>query len=125
MNPTGAEVGKGDEAGRRGSPTASPLGTSAFGSEVAGLDNPDFIYGYYIDRMLQLIDNNWTRPGVTGRVRTIVHFRILRNGQIEDLEIVETSGYSAFDIAALRAIDRCTKALQQGRGQRTIIMLDL
>ncbi len=83
---------------------ASPLGTSAFGSEVAGLDNPDFTYGYYIDRMLQLIDKNWTRPGVTGRVRTIVHFRVARDGRIEDLEIVETSGYSAFDIAALRAV---------------------
>ncbi len=100
-----ADVGKGDESGRRGSATGNPLGSSAFGSSIAGLEDPDFGYGYYIDRLLQLIDANWTRPPVGGEVKAVVYFRIQRNGQIADLKIAQPSGYNAFDLAALRAVE--------------------
>ncbi len=100
----GAEFAKGDEAGRRGSATGSTAGTSAFGSEIATLDNPDFTYGYYIDGLLRKIDANWFRPSVGNQVRAIVHFRILRQGAIDQLEIVEPSGINSFDLAALRAV---------------------
>jgi periplasmic protein TonB len=99
-----ADVGKGDEVGRRGSATGNPLGSSAFGSSIAGLEDPDFGYGYYIDRLLQLIDANWTRPPVGGEVRAVVYFRIQKSGQIADLRIEQPSGYNAFDLAALRAV---------------------
>jgi TonB family protein len=101
---SGAEIPKGDEAGRRGSAAGNPLGTSAFGSAIAGLEDPNFGYGYYIDRLLQLIDANWNRPALGNEVRAVLHFRILRNGQIEDLRVVESSGYNSFDLAALRAV---------------------
>ncbi|HXU44357.1 MAG TPA: energy transducer TonB [Thermoanaerobaculia bacterium] len=100
----GAEIGKGQEAGRRGSPIASPTGTAALGSEIAGLDNPDFTYGYYIDRLLERIDANWVRPPVGDRIRAIVHFRIAKGGTIDQLEMRESSGINAFDLAALRAV---------------------
>jgi TonB family protein len=99
-----ADVGKGDELGRRGSSTGNPLGSSAFGSSIAGLEDPDFGYGYYIDRLLQLIDANWTRPPVGGEVKTVVFFRIQKSGQITDLRVEQPSGYNAFDLAALRAV---------------------
>ena len=57
------------EAGRRGAPAGNPLGTSAFGSEIAGLDNPDFKFGYYIDRLLAAIDAKWVRPPLGNEVR--------------------------------------------------------
>ncbi|HEV7518238.1 MAG TPA: hypothetical protein VGR07_18215, partial [Thermoanaerobaculia bacterium] len=57
-----AAVGKGDEIGRRGSAAGNPLGTSGLGSQIAGIEDPEFGYGYYLDRLLQLIDANWTRP---------------------------------------------------------------
>ncbi len=101
---SGAEIPKGDEAGRRGSAAASPLGTSAFGSAIAGLEDPNFGYGYYIDRLLQLIDANWNRPALGNEVRAVLHFRIRRNGDIEDLRVAESSGYNSFDLAALRAV---------------------
>lgn len=105
-NPAGTAA-QGDpegEAGRRGSPTGNPLGTSAFGSEIAGLDNPDFTYGYYIDQLLSAIDANWVRPPLGGEVRAIIHFRIERNGEISDLRVAESSGYNSFDLAAVRAV---------------------
>lgn len=105
-NPAGTAA-QGDpegEPGRRGSPTGNPLGTSAFGSEIAGLDNPDFTYGYYIDQLLSAIDANWVRPSLGGEVRAIIHFRIERNGKISDLRVAESSGYNSFDLAALRAV---------------------
>jgi protein TonB len=94
----------GEEAGRRGSPSGSALGTTAYGSQIAGFDNPDFTYGYYIDQLLAAIDANWVRPPVGDKVRAIVTFRIQRDGSITDLKIAEPSGYNAFDLAALRAV---------------------
>jgi colicin import membrane protein len=103
--PNATAVGEtGDQAGRRGAPTGSPLGTTAFGSQIAGLDNPDFTYGYYLDRLLSLIDANWVRPSMGSGVRAIVSFRIQRDGSLADLRISESSGYNSFDLAALRAV---------------------
>jgi protein TonB len=102
--PAAPQATPGTEVGRRGSPTGTPLGSSSFGSEIAGLDNPDFTYGYYIDQLLAAIDSNWVRPPVGDRVRAIVSFRIQRNGSITDLRVAEASGFNAFDLAALRAV---------------------
>jgi TonB family protein len=105
-NPAGtAAQGTPDgEAGRRGAPTGSPLGTTAFGSEIAGLDNPDFTYSYYIDQLLSAIDANWVRPSLGDGVRAIIAFRIGRDGSLSALEVAESSGYNSFDLAALRAV---------------------
>ncbi len=108
----------GEEAGRRGSPTGSPLGTTSFGSEIAGLDNPDFKYDYYIDQLLSAIDSNWTRPPVGDRVRAIVSFRIQRDGGITELRVTEASGYNSFDLAALRAVQNAAPFPPLPRGYR-------
>ncbi|MGB3563131.1 MAG: energy transducer TonB [Thermoanaerobaculia bacterium] len=89
---------------RMGSPTGSSLGTSAFGAAVGGLDNPDFVYSYYIDQMLALISANWLRPSLGSGVEAVVYFRINRDGQISDVRIIRSSGYNSFDLAGLRAV---------------------
>ena len=105
-NPAGTAVqGTPDgEAGRRGGPTGNPLGTSGFGSEIAGLDNPDFKFGYYIDQLLGAIDAKWVRPPLGDGVRAIIAFRIERDGSLTGLQVAESSGYNSFDLAALRAV---------------------
>lgn len=103
--PNATAVGEtGDQAGRRGGASGSPLGTTAFGSQIAGLDNPDFTYGYYLDRLLSLIDANWVRPSMGSGVRAVISFRIERDGALADLRVSESSGYNSFDLAALRAV---------------------
>jgi TonB family protein len=94
----------GDQAGRRGGADGTPLGTTAFGSHIAGVDNPDFTYSYYLDRLLSLIDANWTRPSLGGGVYAVITFHIQRDGSLSDLRIGQSSGYNSFDLAALRAV---------------------
>ncbi|HET9226513.1 MAG TPA: TonB family protein [Thermoanaerobaculia bacterium] len=94
----------GDQLGRRGGPRGNPLGTTAFGSEVGSLDNPDFTFGYYLDRMLSLIDAQWARPGMGSGVKAVIFFRINRDGSMSDLRVEQSSGYNSFDLAALRAV---------------------
>ena len=94
----------GDQLGRRGGPRGNPLGTTAFGSEVGGLDNPDFTYAYYLDRLLSLIDAQWQRPAMGSGVKAVIFFRIGRDGGMSDLQVEQSSGYNSFDLAALRAV---------------------
>jgi protein TonB len=96
------------EAGRRGAPTGNPLGTTAFGSQIAGLDNPDFKFGYYIDQLLSAIDSKWTRPPLGNDVKAVLSFRIQRDGSLTGLQVAQSSGYNSFDLAALRAVQNAS-----------------
>lgn len=85
----------------------SPLGAAAglaLGAAIAGLENPDFTYGYYVDQMLSLISTNWVRPPVGSGVEAIVYYRIQRDGRVTELRIVHSSGINSFDLAVLRAV---------------------
>ncbi len=91
------------QGSERGSASALALGAA-----VAGLDNPDFVYGYYVDQMLSLIQRNWVRPLVGSGVEATVHYRIQRDGRIVDVRIAVSSGINSFDLAALRAVQAST-----------------
>jgi len=91
-------------AARPGSPEGSPTGLATMGAAVAGLDNPDFTYGYYVEQMLTLIRAQWVRPPLGGGIEAVLHFAIGRDGRIAEVRIVQSSGYSSFDLAALRAL---------------------
>jgi TonB family protein len=109
-NPAGTAP-RGDdngEAGRRGAPGANPLGTTSFGSQIAGLDNPDFKFGYYIDQLLGAIDSKWVRPPLGNEVKATISFRILRDGSITPPQVATSSGYNSFDLAALRAVQNAS-----------------
>jgi TonB family protein len=101
----------------RAEPAAEPLpeGSArgavsglALGASVAGLDNPDFTYGYYVDQMLKLIQNNWVRPMVGSGVEATIYYRIARDGRIVECRIERSSGINSFDLAALRAVQAST-----------------
>ena len=87
-------------------PAGDPRGRadSPFTATVGGVDNPTFTYGYYLDRMLLLIRAKWSRPPLGSGVEATVHFRIQRDGSVEKIELVSSSGYNSFDLAALRAL---------------------
>ena len=80
----------------------------AVGAAVAGLDNPDFVYGYYVDQMLAMIQRNWVRPMVGSGVEATVNYRIQRDGRIAEVRIATSSGINSFDLAALRAVQAST-----------------
>ncbi|MGE0639153.1 MAG: energy transducer TonB [Thermoanaerobaculia bacterium] len=87
----------------RGSERGSVSGL-AMGASVAGLDNPDFTYGYYVDQMLSMIQANWVRPIVGSGIEATISYRIGRDGRITDVAISSSSGINSFDLAALRAV---------------------
>jgi TonB family protein len=96
-----AELGQ-----RMGSPLGSSLGTSPLGATVGGLDNPDFVYSYYVDQMLAMISSNWLRPSIGGQIEATIFFRIQRDGSISDVRVAQSSGYNSFDLAGLRAVQQ-------------------
>jgi len=91
---------------RQGSAMGNTLGTSAFGAAVGGLDNPDFVYGYYVDQMLAMIGANWQRPSLGAEIEAVIHFRIHSDGHISDVRVLRSSGYNSYDLAGLRAVQR-------------------
>jgi periplasmic protein TonB len=96
------EPGPAGPPGPRGAAGGNP--ESPFTASVGGVDNPSFTYGYYLDRLLLLVRAQWTRPQLGSGPAATIHFRILRDGRVEDVELVTSSGYSSFDLAALRAV---------------------
>lgn len=76
------------------------VGDGAFGSQ----------YGTYVRAMRQRISNYWYQSMVNASVpygsRVTLTFDILRNGQIDNVEIVEGSGDPSLRDSALRAILR-------------------
>jgi TonB family protein len=88
--------------GQQGAPGGRP--DSPFTATVGGVDNPTFTYGYYLDRMLLLIRAQWVRPPLGSGVEATLHFRIQSDGSVEAIELVDSSGYNSFDLAALRAL---------------------
>ncbi|HEX5758408.1 MAG TPA: energy transducer TonB, partial [Thermoanaerobaculia bacterium] len=103
----GAPRGSGESGERRGSPGGSRSGTTAFGSEIVGVD-PNFTYGYYLDRLLSLIEAQWQRPAVGDGVEAMIAFTIERDGRVSELEVAKSSGMNAFDLAALRAVQNAS-----------------
>ncbi len=87
---------------RVGSPFGKSLGAST-NSATLGVEDPNFTYGYYLDRVVAVISSNWVRPPL-GNLQTKLHFRIRRDGSITDLRLVESSTQADFDEAALRAV---------------------
>jgi TonB family protein len=72
------------------------------------VDNPDFQFTYYLVIIQNKISTNWNPPFARSkkdrRLTALLHFRILRNGQIRDARIETSSGASLLDQSALRAV---------------------
>lgn len=89
---------------RVGSVFGDPLGATS--STAIGVEDPNFTYGYYLDRVSDRINSNWRAPRVPDDTRdAVLYFRILRDGQVQDLAVKETSGSGVFDRRAMAAVE--------------------
>lgn len=74
-----------------------------FGETV--LENANFPYSYYLEQMLNKIDQGWENPVRSDLpLSTVIYFRIQKNGSVTDLQIEAPSGIAQFDNACRRAI---------------------
>ncbi len=103
----GSGSGTGSGSGLRigvGSGSGTGLG-SGYASQI-GLST--FPFTYYLQIILGKVSSNWftslVEPGLRGNFQTIVYFKILRNGQVSELKIEESSGVKSLDLSALRAV---------------------
>jgi protein TonB len=88
-----------------GGGSGGPVGAGGnVGVSGATLDNADFKYSYYIERMLVAIGMNWFKPAQAGDVSPVIHFRIEKDGTISDASVERSSGLPFVDRAALRAV---------------------
>jgi TonB family protein len=88
-----------------GGGSGGPVGAGGnVGVSGATLDNADFKYSYYIERMLVAIGMNWFKPAQAGDVSPVIHFRIEKDGAISDASVERSSGLPFVDRAALRAV---------------------
>jgi len=68
------------------------------------LDQANFQYPVYIQRVVGVISINWFKPAQEVQTSPVVHFQIERDGTITGARIVTSSGVAFVDRAALRAV---------------------
>ncbi len=74
-----------------------------FGETV--LENANFPYNYYLEQMLNKIDQAWENPVRSDLpLSTVIYFRVQKSGNVTDLIIEAPSGIAQFDNACRRAI---------------------
>jgi protein TonB len=81
------------------------VGNAGLRGQVA-IDAADFEFTYYLTLVRNRIAQNWTPPaGLTGgRPRSVVYFKIRRNGDVVGIALETSSGAEHFDRSALRAV---------------------
>ncbi len=77
--------------------TTSPApANTPFGETV--LENANFPYSYYVEQMLNKIDQAWENPVRSDLpLSTVIYFRIQKDGAVSDLQIEAPSGFGSFD----------------------------
>ena len=85
---------------------------------VASFDDPTFVYGYYLDRMAALISQRWSPPRAPAGMAVVVRFRILADGNVEQLQLDTSSGMRSFDVSGLRAVEQASPLPPLPRGYR-------
>ncbi|MFH0778070.1 MAG: TonB family protein [Candidatus Eisenbacteria bacterium] len=82
-------------------------GLGGFSSQLQ-IDIENFEFSYYLVAVRNKVSSNWSPPaGIAAAgasARTVVFFRILRNGRISDLKTETPSRANLFDQSALRAV---------------------
>lgn len=91
------------ETGARGQ--GFGLSTGGSGGSGVQLEVGDFCCPEYLQQLVGLIQQNWQqKQGVAGS--TIMRFTITRRGSIEGVQVFQTSGFLALDLAAQQALLR-------------------
>lgn len=81
-----------------------PAGLGGSGAGVI-LDEPTFQYEWYKARLEDLLRSHWKKPMASGQtISASVHFTITSTGDAQDVQIVNSSGVTAFDQSVIRAV---------------------
>ncbi len=85
----------------------APAGPPGLKGEVA-VDAGNFEFTYYLLLVRNRVSQNWAPPtGLAAggqRVRSVVYFRVARDGSVSAMAVESASGVEFFDRSALRAV---------------------
>jgi len=87
-------------------PSAPPIGSPMGSPQGAGtvtLNVADFPYAWYIQAIHRKIQERWEGRAIEGRQPEVI-FEIERNGRLRRVTVGKTSGNTAYDQLAMRAI---------------------
>ncbi len=108
---SGADTGTGPRLGIGiGEGTGGGYGFGPGYGDRIGFSNVPF--AYYLKVIHGRISSNWItaqiNTGLTGRYYTVILFKIFRNGQISEPQVVDSTGVRTMDLSAVRAIRNST-----------------
>lgn len=105
VTPPGASPEPGPAPGVGG---AGPPGLGQqHGGGIGALDAETFEFAWYRAALTQRLRSSWAKPSMPNLgapIRTVVYFRVMRNGQITDVQLESSSGLDVLDRSALRAV---------------------
>lgn len=93
-------------------PSYTGLQSDSFGVGIGlGAGSPfGSRYGWYVEALQRRIGEQWQRelpqidPGIRTAPRTVVFFEILRDGRLQGIRVLQSSGNSSVDLSAVRAV---------------------
>jgi TonB family protein len=87
-----------------GSATGPSTSRGSGGNSIK-IDAPEFPYPHYLVLVKYRIEANWQPPfNALGREVTTIYFKIVNDGEVQDIKIESSSGNFSLDQAALRAV---------------------
>jgi TonB family protein len=86
--------------------TSPPVPGLPQGMKIVGSDGDVKTDSYYLGMILTKISQYWRNPyqGKDEQVRTLIYFRLDKNGKLQEVKVEKTSGDAIFDQAGLRAV---------------------
>jgi len=85
--------------------TASQPKSQASGySGSISVDAAKFPYSYYTNAIVRKIGRYWQWSNEFGRLKSVVFFRIVKDGSVSEVKLKDSSGDSLFDEQAVRAV---------------------
>ncbi len=99
----GAEPGPAPGVGGAGAPGFG----EQHGGGIGALDAEAFEFAWYRAALTQKLRTSWAKPSVQNLgapLRTVVYFKVMRNGQITEVQLESPSGFDLLDRSALRAV---------------------
>lgn len=83
----------------------APAPTVMQPSSTISPETAQFPYLYYLKNVREKISHNWAwKPQESGRLKTVIYFKIKRNGSITEPYFKEKSNNNLFDSIAMRAV---------------------
>lgn len=79
--------------------------TTTLPSSGVSIESARFPYTYYLNIIREKIGKNWSWPILESKRKTVIYFRILKDGSVSQIKTKESSEDDSFDLAALRAIE--------------------